>query len=141
MKIILFILFFFPMITYSGYPDLIVDLKVFDYTLKSYSNNKNFIYKNFGGDDYNGYVQVYFYEDESENTKHSEDFNKVLNYSKVVIEGLNSYEFTEHFYNCSNKDRLVYTQRFNGKGIFVNSSISKYKIGDHDFKLDKIICS
>lgn len=140
LKIILFILFFFPVITYSGYPYIVLDLKGFNYTLKSYYNNENFIYKNSDGDDYNGYVQIYFYEGEFEKNKYNFDFNKVLSYSKVVIDGLNYYEFTEHFYNCSNKDRLVYTHRFNDKGIFVNSSISKYKIGDYDFKLDKIIC-
>lgn len=105
--------------------DDMVDNKI-EKSLFIYTNQKEDLFK-----------QSYYYDSSFGN---DDGDKRVLAFVRIQLDSKKEYEYQEHYYNCSNKNKFIVAKKFDSDGNFIDSNFNSYKIGDFDFKLDYMLC-
>lgn len=104
------------------------------------NNRNNAMYFNGDNlDERNSFKQVYY-----RNIIQDRNFSfqkGLIEYSFLKSDGIDSYGYAEHFYDCSNDEKIIYRQKYNNKGDFFSSEVLLVDLSVYSKDFDKFICN
>ncbi len=102
-------------------------------------NSKNAMYFNVNKlDEKNLFKQIYYKEIINDSGL---SFQKgLIEYSFLKSDGIDSYGYSEHFYDCLNNNKIIYRQNYNNEGIFFTSDVFLVNLNKYSKEYDKSIC-
>ncbi len=133
--IVYLFIFNFKVLAHEYHPKLIISDIV-----EKINNKNNVLYFNSEIlDEKNSFKQVY-YKDIVQNRYFS--FQKgVVEYSFLNSDGVESYGYAEHFYDCLNSEKVIYRQKYNNQGDFFSSEVLLVDLNKYRKDFDKSVCN